>query len=140
MVFLATPFHGSDAADHARWLVVVGGIMGKQTSNRLVEDLNRRDKELCKLVRLFAELVQKDTVRMPVFCFYETKPTQMLKRFLGSKMAKIIAYITRSTTSRLVCDPLENLDRRLTSTSSSQNSPHALKVSTGTGLTQPILT
>ena len=80
-IFLATPFRGSDAATEARWQVVVGGIMGEQTSQELIDDLNYHDKQLRELKQIFAEIARREYVQIPLFCFYETKKTQILRRF-----------------------------------------------------------
>ncbi|KAK3373972.1 hypothetical protein B0T24DRAFT_283145 [Lasiosphaeria ovina] len=86
-VFLATPFRGSDAAEQAQWQVVVGGIMGKQTSKRLIAALDKSDRELQKLTQSFAELARSDLVQLPLYCFYETKNTEMLNRLLSPSWA-----------------------------------------------------
>ncbi|XDG02549.1 hypothetical protein ABKA04_002164 [Annulohypoxylon sp. FPYF3050] len=70
--------------------LVVGGIMGKQTSEQLVQDLNRKDKELQKLTQEFAELIFKDSVRLPVHCFYETTKTKVLRRWFSPKLVSIL--------------------------------------------------
>ena len=75
IVFLATPFRGSDAAKQAQWQVVVGGIMGERTSNQLTEALNNSGRELRKLTQSFAELARRCSVNLPICCFYETKET-----------------------------------------------------------------
>lgn len=40
-VVYATPFQSADSHRKAQWQVAVGGIMGVETSNRLVHDLDR---------------------------------------------------------------------------------------------------
>ncbi|KAK3352633.1 hypothetical protein B0T25DRAFT_189556 [Lasiosphaeria hispida] len=87
IAFLATPFRGSDAAEQARWQVVVGGIMGKRASKRLISALDKSDRELQKLTQSFAELARSDLVQLPLCCFYETKETEMLKRLLSPSWA-----------------------------------------------------
>ncbi|KAI1159510.1 P-loop containing nucleoside triphosphate hydrolase protein [Nemania serpens] len=97
IVFLATPFRGSDGAKQAQWQVVVGGIMGNETSTQLVEGLNSNDKELRKLTQTLAELIHRDTVRLPVCCFYETEKTEMLKRLLSADLASRKILVTEQS-------------------------------------------
>jgi hypothetical protein len=66
IVFLATPFHGADAHREAQWHVVVAGIMGEQTSDRLVRDLDRRHDFVLQRVQKFAEVANADSLRLPL--------------------------------------------------------------------------
>ncbi|KAK0728575.1 hypothetical protein B0T26DRAFT_869597 [Lasiosphaeria miniovina] len=77
-VFLATPFRGSDAAELAQWQVVVGGIMGKQTSKRLIAALNKSDRELQKLTQSFAELARSDLLVTELSACLDTFPRKGL--------------------------------------------------------------
>ncbi|KAK3935926.1 putative kinesin light chain [Diplogelasinospora grovesii] len=88
VVFLATPFHGTDAKKQAQWQVVVGGIMEKQTSDQLVRDLNERSDHVYNRVKKFAEMANRDSVRLPIHCFYETKRTMMLRKLLSRGLAE----------------------------------------------------
>jgi len=111
-VFLGTPFRGSDAAEQAQWQVVVGGIMGEQASGDLISALNSSDKELYKLTRSFAETAWRDSVQLPVCCFYETKKTEMLRRYLPPTWAKLVSSAMGSKTYRIVCVPSQAYVRR----------------------------
>jgi hypothetical protein len=82
MIFLGTPFLGSSAAKEAHWAVVVGGIMGEQTSNQLVQDLEQKHDFVRQRVHKFTQIANDDSVRLPLRCFYETRKTQMLSRVL----------------------------------------------------------
>jgi hypothetical protein len=104
-VFLATPFRGSDAAKQAQWQVVVGGIMGEQASKRLIDALNTSDRELGKLTQSFAELARRDSIQLPLHCFYETKPTEMLRRLLSPSLATRFSAALRGKTHKIVCGP-----------------------------------
>jgi predicted component of type VI protein secretion system len=101
-VFLATPFRGSDAAKQAQWQVLVGGIMGEQTSKQLIDDLNNSDKELRKLTQSFAEIAGHNSVQLPVYCFYETKKTEMLRRLLSPNLATKFSAIFNHRASKIV--------------------------------------
>ena len=93
IVFLATPFQGTDARREAKWQVVVGGIMGEETSDRLVRDLDGRHDFVLQRVQKFAEIANADSLRLPIHCFYETKKTEILRRVLSS------GWSTRLSTS-----------------------------------------
>lgn len=86
-MFLATPFRGSDANKHAQWQVVIGAIMGEQTSNKLVQDLNKNTGVLDQLTQIFAENANHPLVRLPICCFFETRKTEMLRRILPPSWA-----------------------------------------------------
>jgi hypothetical protein len=102
IVFLATPFRGSHAAREARWRVVVGGIMGEQTSNQLVDALNNSDRELRKLTMSFAQVANVNSIRLPVHCFYETKETKILRGVLSRGLA---ARLFTPSIHKIVCLP-----------------------------------
>lgn len=106
IVFLATPFRGSDAARQAEWQVVVGGIMGEQTSRELVNDLNGHDKELRRLTQEFAELARQESIKLPIWCFYETKKTEMLRRLLSSGWARRSSAVFSGKTKKIVRNSL----------------------------------
>src|SRR4051812_21340100 len=101
IAFLATPFRGSDASKQAQWQVVVGGIMGEQTSSQLVEALNSKDKELRKLTQAFAELVRRPSIGLPLYCFYETRKTEMLRRLLSTSLATRVSAAMRRMTMKI---------------------------------------
>jgi hypothetical protein len=82
-IFLATPFQGSDASKQARWRVVVAGIMGDRSSNELVQALDRGHDELVQRSQNFARIANSDDVRLPVYCFFETKKTALVKRWVS---------------------------------------------------------
>ncbi len=88
MVFLATPFLGSTAATQAQWAVVVNGIMGEQTSNQLIQDLEKSNDFVRQRVQVFSEIANSKSVRLPIHCFFETKKTQMLSRVLPRNLAR----------------------------------------------------
>ncbi|KAK0741212.1 P-loop containing nucleoside triphosphate hydrolase protein [Schizothecium vesticola] len=102
VVFLATPFRGSDAAKQAQWQVVVGGIMGEQASKRLIDALNKSDRELGKLTQSFAELARRDSIQLPLHCFYETKQTEMLRRLLSPSWATRFSAVLGGKTHKIL--------------------------------------
>ncbi|KAK0711611.1 hypothetical protein B0H67DRAFT_296663 [Lasiosphaeris hirsuta] len=88
IVFLATPFHGSDAAKQARWHVLVAGIMGEQASKQLIQDLEQKHDFVRQRVQKFTEIANAEAVRLPLSCFFETRKTEMLRRILSRGWAK----------------------------------------------------
>lgn len=86
-VFLGTPFQGSDVAGLAGWQVAISGIMGEQTSNELIRDLDKNHDLLHRRIQKFTEIANADSVRLPMACFFETKPTEMLRRLLPRSLA-----------------------------------------------------
>ncbi|KAK3341084.1 hypothetical protein B0T25DRAFT_329824 [Lasiosphaeria hispida] len=91
IMFLATPFHGSDAAKQARWQVVVAGIIGEQVSDQLIQDLEQKHDFVRQRVQKFTEIVNAEAVRLPISCFFETRKTEMLRRILSPAWAKWLA-------------------------------------------------
>ncbi|KAI0201460.1 hypothetical protein F4808DRAFT_469749 [Astrocystis sublimbata] len=84
IVFLATPFAGTDAARKASWLAVIQGIMGKNASNKLIKDLEKSDGSIRERVKSFAEIANSDSTRLPLWFFYETKKTQIMRNIVGA--------------------------------------------------------
>ncbi len=97
------PFRGSDAAKQAQWGVAVAGIMGEQTSRQLVDDLCHNDPKLRILTQEFAEIARRESVQLPVHCFYETKRTEILGRLLPSSFAKRLSIGMNRKTYKIVC-------------------------------------
>ncbi|KAK4222255.1 hypothetical protein QBC38DRAFT_460598 [Podospora fimiseda] len=60
IVFLATPFQGSDAAKQARWQVLVSGIMGEQASDQLIQDLKQQHDFVRHRVQKFTEIANTE--------------------------------------------------------------------------------
>ncbi|RMZ88350.1 hypothetical protein DV736_g4421, partial [Chaetothyriales sp. CBS 134916] len=110
IVFLATPFRGSAAADQAQWQVIVGEIMQEQTSHELIDDLYVHDKHLRQLTRQFAEIARNDSLQLPLFCFYELKPTKLLRRFLPAQSANVLSRFVPGSYKILVTESSACLD------------------------------
>lgn len=91
-VFLATPFCGSDAAAQAKWLVTVKGIVGEQSSDQLVRDLEEKHDFVRERVQKFAEIANAPSVRLPVNCFFETKKTELLRKLLSRNLAATLSF------------------------------------------------
>ncbi|RKL04917.1 hypothetical protein BFJ70_g17166 [Fusarium oxysporum] len=102
IVFLATPFNGADASREARWQVVVGGIMGEDTSDELIKDLERKHDLVHRRVQKFTEIANADAIRLHLYCFFETKKTEILRRVFPSNWAR--RFSTRFTHKILVTE------------------------------------
>ncbi|RDW57811.1 hypothetical protein BP5796_12612 [Coleophoma crateriformis] len=103
-VFLATPFSGSGAATQAKWLVTVKGILGEQSSDQLVRNLEEKHDDVLQLVRKFAEIANDDSVRLPVQCFFETRKTTLLRKLLPPSLAASLSKLSRHTHKILVAE------------------------------------
>ncbi|KAI0854712.1 hypothetical protein F4860DRAFT_522539 [Xylaria cubensis] len=84
IVFLATPFAGTDVAREASWLVVVKGIMGKDASGELIKDLEKSHDKIRGRVQEFSLIANSDSNRILLWFFYETKKTKIMKKILGA--------------------------------------------------------
>ena len=86
MVFLGTPFQGSDqfARQGASFRCFVAKTMAESVNPTLVDALNPLDPngELNTLVDDFTKLVYKHRPAFQICCFYETKPTNIDKAVL----------------------------------------------------------
>lgn len=85
ILFLGTPFRGSQGTDSAHTLVMIASVLGKQTSHKLLEILN--DDRLSEIRIQFCDhAVQKWGERAPekVVCFYETEPTRITRAVIPS--------------------------------------------------------
>lgn len=111
IVFLATPFQGSDAAPQARWKVLVAGIMGEQASDQLIDDLEQRHDYVRQRVQRFTEIANAEGLRLPLHCFYETKTTELLKGLVSGSWA---ARLSNRRTRKLVCH-IQSTDVRMCS-------------------------
>jgi hypothetical protein len=66
---------------------VVAGILGEQTSDGLVQDLEQKHDFVRQRVQKFTEIANDGSVRLPLYCFYETEKTQILRRVLPRSWA-----------------------------------------------------
>lgn len=91
-VFLATPFRGSDAAPQVKWLVTIKEIMGEQSSDQLIKDLEKEHDFVHQRVQRFAEVAHATSTQLPVHCFYETQKTELLQKLLSRNIASKLAW------------------------------------------------
>ena len=75
-------------------------ILGKQTSTERIAILNSTDRELRELTKAFAKLAKDTSVH--IVCFFETKQTEILRRFLKSKIKNTVSRILRRKTKKIV--------------------------------------
>lgn len=88
IVFLGTPFKGSRAQRLAQWLVAYEGFMGERASVTLIRDLDKSTGVLDDLVDQFTREINQRDYHLPLHCFYETKPTNLLNKVLPKRLAK----------------------------------------------------
>ncbi|RYP16975.1 hypothetical protein DL765_004817 [Monosporascus sp. GIB2] len=88
VVFLGTPFRGSDAARQAQWQVVVGGILGEQTSDHLVRDLEQKHHFVRQRVQKFTEIANADSLVTDSSACLDGSPRQGLPDVTHSGMNK----------------------------------------------------
>ncbi|KAL4885234.1 hypothetical protein BJY04DRAFT_214571 [Aspergillus karnatakaensis] len=69
IIFLATPLRGSAAVKAASWRVYVAGIIGRETSDDLIKDLDGKSGVLSELVQKFAKLAYKEEHLIQMHCF-----------------------------------------------------------------------
>ncbi|KAI1805541.1 hypothetical protein F4811DRAFT_551810 [Daldinia bambusicola] len=110
IIFLATPFQGTDAAKPASWLAAVNGAMGKDASRQLIKGLERIHKFVSERIQKFAEIANADPTRFPIRCFYETGKTKIAKKILGCGIPDKLLRGSILVTQSLAC--LDGFDRR----------------------------
>ncbi|KAI1382616.1 uncharacterized protein F4822DRAFT_100890 [Hypoxylon trugodes] len=103
IVFLATPFSGTDAARPASWLVVIKGIMGKEASGQLIKDLEERHAFVRERVQKFAEIANDNAIRLPIWCFFETKKTKIAKKILPTRILDTLSHGSILVTESSAC-------------------------------------
>jgi hypothetical protein len=84
--------------------------MQEQTSKELIDDLYEHDKHLRDLTRTFAELARHESVQLPLYCFYETKKTKLLRRILSSRWASALSKRVPGP-HKIVCNPFHDDSR-----------------------------
>jgi hypothetical protein len=95
IIFLATPFRGTSLAYYFNVAVmrlsVEGFFRGKALSSDLLDSVGQSTTFLEDMVRdLTKEWVARDRHR-PIYCFYENKPTELVKKVLPEWLAKRFA-------------------------------------------------
>ena len=88
IVFLGAPLRGTALADGALWVTFLTGIMGKETSKTILEDLKCGAGSLKNAIDDFAKMTI--LYGLQVRCFYETRQTQVasvvLPRWIASSI------------------------------------------------------
>ncbi|RDW58661.1 hypothetical protein BP6252_13137 [Coleophoma cylindrospora] len=103
-IFLATPFSGSTAVSQAKWFITVKGILGAQSSDQLIRDLEARHDFVLQRVHKFAEIANADSVRLPIRCFFEMKNTVLLRNLLSPFLADMFSKFSSHTYKILVAE------------------------------------
>lgn len=68
--------------------MLVAGIMGEQGSDQLIQDLEQKHDFVRQRIQKFTEIANAEAVRLPLYCFFEMKKTEMLRRILSRGWAK----------------------------------------------------
>jgi hypothetical protein len=95
IVFLGTPFRGSDAFNFARWAARLYKPAVGDSPPTLLQRLYKNDELLENLRWNFIDTARRTPI--PVVCFYETKPTNLLKKVLPGKMADFLSRYLSGT-------------------------------------------
>lgn len=61
--------------------------MGEQSSDQLVRDLEEKHVFVRQRVQKFAEIANADSMRLPVYCFFEMSNTELLRKLLSRGLA-----------------------------------------------------
>jgi hypothetical protein len=84
VVFLGTPFKGTQAQDIAKMRALFYKLVGNESaSDSLFEGLDQRSEYFESLRRKFVNLTNRGRWAIPIVCFYETEKTT-LSRWLNS--------------------------------------------------------
>ncbi|KAJ0414562.1 hypothetical protein BJY00DRAFT_318647 [Aspergillus carlsbadensis] len=94
IVFLATPFEGSAAAQLAKWGALAGKVVGKESSQSLIRMLHASDGKLQELKKQF-EVLMTHPSPMPLTCYFEQRKTQMIRRALPKVPATLVSPLFR---------------------------------------------
>jgi hypothetical protein len=61
--------------------------MGEQSSHQLIRDLEEKHDFVRQRVQKFAEIANAGSIRLPVYCFFETQKTELLRKLLSRSLA-----------------------------------------------------
>lgn len=75
-----------------KWRTYVNSILGNQTSDTLIDDLDGKSGHLDAILKGFCEAAWR--VRLPIHCFYEQRPTTLGKamHLPGAGKAEILSH------------------------------------------------
>ena len=92
-MFLGTPLRGTATASIAKWLVIIRGFFGKETSKTLLKGLEEENECLDNLIHDFAEMAIQCNIQ--IRCFYETHKTQVGRAVMsGLQLPKVMVRFT----------------------------------------------
>lgn len=102
ITFLGTPFRGSEAATAAEIRIAIARWAGYAATDRLVKDLDLRNGILEDLIVTFTDLLHDPPTRIPIRCFYETKPSNIARAILPKGLANGLGNVFNKTVSYVV--------------------------------------
>lgn len=95
VVFLATPFRGTSLAYYFNMAVLRlsmdGFFRGKALSRELLDNIGKSTTSLENLVNTFTQRWVANDRHCPIYCFYETRATELLKKGLPEWWSKYLA-------------------------------------------------
>ena len=104
IVFLACPLQGTRAGNAAQWNAMISGLFRRHPSQTLLEDLDGSRKALRETTARFVNMIKTPLMRTKTMCFWETRPSQVLKAVLPAYLPKPVLE-TFNSTKMMVRDP-----------------------------------
>ena len=71
--------------------MLIAGIMGEQASDQPIQDLQQKLDFVRQRVQKFIEIANAEAMGLPLYCFLETKKTEMLRRLVSQSWAGRLA-------------------------------------------------
>ena len=85
VVFLGSPLQGTKAGKGAQWRAMLGAILNKGSSQKLLEDLDGSTRALRDTSEKFVTMVTTPPMQTMVMCFWESQKTQVLRAVLPAR-------------------------------------------------------
>lgn len=89
VVFLGSPLQGTKAGKAAQWRAMLGGILNKEPSQTLLQDLDGSTRALRETSEKFVAMVTTPPMRTMTVCFWESQKTKVLKAFLPARTLRL---------------------------------------------------
>ncbi|KAI1475869.1 hypothetical protein F4774DRAFT_395595 [Daldinia eschscholtzii] len=77
--------------------------MGKHSSRQLIKNLEERHDYVRERVQKFAEIANNDSIRLPIWCFFETRKTRIIRRALPSWIPNTLLHSSILVTESSAC-------------------------------------
>lgn len=114
MIFLGTPFAGSDKARWGGIGVGLANLLGLKTKDTDIEDLKEGSAKLTEINRNFKNLIKErdrnhELRKLEVVCYFEEHPTYVARKHLGS-MVSIGKIVDKDSAGDIQADMLSIAD------------------------------